>query len=162
VLELKLYEERVTSRWITLILAIPTLIFLFLLGYQLIVGPLGSRPAPNWFFLIMFLLFLALTINFSALNIKITDRFVSIGYGIIKYNIPWENIKDCYLDETSSFAYGGWGIRIGKVEGKSRLIYNVIGGPRVVIALRRGKFDEFVFSTRNPQVVIEIVKSKIR
>ena len=41
------------------------------------------------------------------------------------------------------------------------LVYNIIGGPRVVLSLKKGKFREFVFSTSDPQRVIEIVKQKV-
>ena len=156
-----IYEEKIFSKGITIVLAIATTSFLFVLLYQTIVGPFGSQPAPNWFFLVMFLLFLGLTVNFSNLNIKMSPRYVSVGYGIFKHNIPWENIEDCYLDEASTIRYGGWGIRIGRVKGKWRLVYNVIGRPRVVLLLNKGKFKEFVFSTNHSQKVIEIVKQKV-
>jgi hypothetical protein len=156
-----IYEEKIFSKGITVVLAVATISILFVLLYQTIVGPISIPPAPNWFFLVMFLLFLGLTVNFSNLNIKMTPRYITIRYGIHRHNIPWENIEDCYLDEASTIRYGGWGIRIGKVKGKWRLVYNVIGGPRVVLSLNKGKFKEFVFSTNNPQKVIEIVKQKV-
>jgi hypothetical protein len=106
----------------------------------------------------MFLLFLIITINFSTLSIKMTSRSVVVGYGIFNRTIFWENIERCYSDEVSSIRYGGWGIRIGRVKGKWRLVYNVIGGPRVVLALKRGRFNEFVFSTRNPEEVMKVVR----
>jgi len=156
-----IYKEKVFSKWITVMLSIITIGFFFILVYQILIGPIGTRPAPSWFFLAMFLLFLGLTVNFSNLNIKMTLRYLSVGYGIFKHNIPWENIEDCYLDEASTIRYGGWGIRIRIVKGKWRLVYNVIGGPRVVLSLNKGKFKEFVFSTNNPQKVIEVVKQKV-
>ena len=156
-----LYEEKVFSKGITSILAPITIVFLFILVYQIFIGPLGARPASNWFFLIMFLLCLFLTINFSNLIIRMTSRSISVSYGIFKYNLYWENIADCYLDEASTIRYGGWGIRIGMVKGRWRLVYNVMGGPRVVLSLKKGKFREFVFSTSDPLRVIEMVKQKV-
>ncbi len=156
-----IYEEKVFSKGITGILAPITIVFLFILVYQIFIGPIGTRPAPNLFFLIMFLLCLFLTINFSNLIIRMTPRSVFVSYGIFKYNISWENIADCYLDEASTIRYGGWGIRIGRVKGRFRLVYNVMGGPRVVLSLKKGKFREFVFSTSDPQRVIGIVKQKV-
>jgi hypothetical protein len=152
------YEEKIFSKGITGILAAITVGFLLALVYQTSVGPIGADPAPNWFFLLMFLLFLGVTINFSRLSIKTTPQFIVVGYGILKHTIPWENIEDCYLDKASAIRYGGWGIRIGRVKGKWRLVYNLIGSPRVVLSLNRGKFREFVFSTNNPQKVVAIVK----
>jgi hypothetical protein len=155
------YEEKIFSKGITVVLAVLTTSLLFVLLYQTIVGPIGTQPAPNWFFLFMFLLFLGVMINFSRLTIRMTPRSISVGYGIIKHSILWENVEDCYLDEVSTIRYGGWGIRIAKVKGKWRLVYNVIGGPRIVLSLNKGKFKEFVFSTKNPEEVIKIAKERI-
>jgi hypothetical protein len=152
------YEEKIFSKGITGLLAVVTVGFLLALVYQISVGPIGADPAPNWFFLLMFLLFLAVTINFSRLSIKMTPQSIVVGYGILKHTIPWENIEDCYLDKASTFSYGGWGIRIGRVMGKWRLVYNLLSSPRVVLSLNKGKFREFVFSTNNPQKVLAIVK----
>jgi len=41
------------------------------------------------------------------------------------------------------------------------LVYNVIGAPRVVLSLNKGKFKELVFYTDYPQKVIEIVNQKV-
>jgi hypothetical protein len=88
-------------------------------------------------------------------------RSVVVGYGIFKRTTFWENIERCYLDEVSSIRYGGWGIRIGRVKGRWRLVYNVIRGPRVVLSLKKGWFREFVFSTKNPEEVMKIVGQRI-
>ncbi len=156
-----LYEEKVPLKWwMTGILTAFTVGFLFVLVYQILVGPIGTYPAPNWFFLLMFLLFLGVVINFSRLSIRITHLSVRISYGIFKHIIPWENVEDCYLDEVSTMRYGGWGIRIGRVRGKWRLVYNVIGAPRVVLSLKKGKFKEFVFSTEKPEEVMNIIRQQ--
>jgi len=155
-----LYEEHIFSKGITGILVVVTVGFLFVLVYQILVGPIGTPPAPNWFFLLMFLLCLGLTFNFSKLSIRITPQSVNVGYGIFKHIIFLENVENCYLDEASTVRYGGWGIRIGRVKGKWRLVYNVIGGPRTVLSLKKGRFREFVFSTKNPEEVMKVVKQR--
>jgi len=156
-----LYEEKISSKWwMTGILTAFTAGFLFALVYQILVGPIGTHPALNWFFSPMFLLFLGAAINFSRLTIRITHLSVKVSYGIFKHTITRENIKDCYLDETSIISYGGWGIRIGRFKGKWRLVYNVIGVPRVMLSLKKGKFKEFVFSTEKPEEVINIIRQR--
>ena len=154
------YEEKIFQKWIAGLLTVIAGIFLFLLFYQILVGPIGTNPVPDWFFLFMFLLFLGVTINFSRLTIRMTPGYISVGYGIIKHLILWENVEACYLDETSIIRYGGWGIRIARVKGKWRLVYNVVGSPRIVLSLKRGRFKEFVFSTENPEQVIKLVKEQ--
>ena len=113
----------------------------------------------------MCLFFVSMTyvvINFGKLVIKATSRSITVKYGIFKREIPWKNVVDFYLDEAGSlYAYGGYGIRIGRVNGKSRLVYNVLGGERVVLVLKKGRFNEFVFSTNNPDAVMAVVKSRI-
>ncbi|MEN4006905.1 MAG: hypothetical protein PQ975_11095 [Methanobacterium sp.] len=111
-----IYEEKIFSKGITGLLGIFTVGLLFGLLYQILVEPID--PAPNWFLLLMFLLFLGVTINFRRLSIKITPQSIVVGYGIFKHTIPLKNIEDCYLDEASTISYGGWGIRIGRVGGK--------------------------------------------
>ena len=159
--EVNIYEEKVFSKGITGILAVATCGFLFAWIYQNFVEPIGIPSVPNWLFLLMFLLFLGVTINFSRLVIRITSKSMVVGYGVFKQDISWQNIKDCYLDKTSTIRYGGWGIRIGRVKGKWRLVYNVMGGPRVVLSLKKGRFREFVFSTKSPEHVMRVIKQQI-
>lgn len=152
------YEEKLFSKWITIILASVTGIMLFFLVYQIVKGPLGAKPAPTWFLLVLALLFLGFTINFSRVIIRMTPEHVSIGYGLFKHKIPWEIVENCYLDETSAVRYGGSGIRITKVGEKWRIVYSVIGGPRVVLSLKEGRYREVAFSTKNPDQVMSIIK----
>jgi len=156
-----IYEEKIFSKWITVILVSITVGLLFVLVYQILVEPIGTRPAPIWFLLIMFLLFLGVTINFSRMIIRMTHRSLLVGYGIFKRTIPWENIEDCYPDESSVIRYGGWGIRVGRVKGKWILVYNTIGNPRVMLLLKKGRFKEFVFSTKNPEEVMKVVRQQV-
>jgi len=79
----------------------------------------------------------------------------------MKKTISWGNIEGCYLDEASGLGYGGWGIRLARIKGRWRSVYNVIGYPVIVLELSTGKFREFAFSTNNPQEVLRIVGQKI-
>lgn len=152
-----IYEEKIFSKLNAVIFAVLVGVLLYVLIYQLLVEPLGTDPAPNEFLFFMILLFAFIGINFSTLRITIDYQNVNVGYGIIKKSIPREEIEKCYLDETKAILYGGWGIRIGRVKGKWRLIYNTVGDPRVVLVLRGGWHKEFVFSTQNPQVIIKLL-----
>jgi hypothetical protein len=160
-LEEALYEERISVWSFRAILGFVSAVFLFAALYQVLIGPIGENPAPNGLYILMALLFLALAITFSTLVIKLTPHSVVVGFGMIKRTIPWDLIERCYMDEVSSLRYGGWGIRIGRVRGKWRLVFNIIGAPRVVLALKRGGFDEFVFSTRHPDEMVRIIRQRI-
>ena len=163
----EIYEETVSFSLIKVVLAILAVIILsmlFLLVYQLTIGPLGSRPAPDWFYLFMFLFFSGITAfvtNFNKLSIKMTTQSVTVGFGIMKKTISWDNIEGCYLDEASGLSYGGWGIRLARIKGRWRSVYNVIGYPVIVLELSTGKFRELAFSTSNHQEVLGIVGRKI-
>jgi hypothetical protein len=153
-----IYEEKIFSKWITAILVPVTFFMVLILIYQILMGPVGTNPASNLFLLGMFLLFLGLTITFSRLIIRIAPGFISVGFGFFKQKISLENIENCYLDEASAVKYGGSGIRIGRVEGKWRLVYSIIGGPRIVLSLRKERFKEVAFSTKQPEKIIRTLK----
>ncbi len=156
-----LYEENIYSRWNIVIVGAVSLVLLGVFVYQLLAGPVGTRPTPDWFLLVMFLFFLALAVNFAQLRIRVTHQSITVSYGIIKHSVSWENVADCYLDRASAVSYGGWGIRLGMVGGKWQLVYNILGGPRIVLSLKTGTFREFVFSTRNPEGVIQAVRQHL-
>ena len=166
--EPEIYHEVVVftlGRAIITLFVVLTVFFLAMFIDRVVSNHAGSNEVPSWFFLIMCLFFVLMTFfiaNLGKLVVKATSKSLTVAYGLFKRIIPWEDIADCYLDEASAFgAYGGYGIRIGRVNGKLRLVYNVLGGERVVLVLKKGKFGEFVFSTRNSDAVIDVVKRQI-
>ncbi len=156
-MEATLYEERILSRWNVAFMAIVVFALLAALLYQLIVGPLGTEPAPNEFLIGMIVFFVALGINFAILTVRVRVDGVTVGYGIIRQHVEWGNIVSCRTDESSAVRYGGWGIRTARVGGKRRLVYNIVGAPRVVVEKRTGKHQELVFSTRNPEAAMKAI-----
>lgn len=157
-----IYEEKVMSKVTTVTLGFFAACLLFLFLYQNLIGPVGTRPAPDWLILGMFLFILCVAINFSKLTISMTQESMCVAYGIFKRNIRWVDIEECFFDTISEIRYGGWGIRFVKAGGKWRLVYSVFGGARVVLKLKKGRFNEFAFSTKNPEEVIKIINQKIR
>jgi hypothetical protein len=155
------YEERIFSGWLTVILGAASAALFGLFLHQRLVGPVGTRSAPDWILLAIALLLLIIAVNFAILTVKITLHGISVSYGIIKHNVPWANVADCYEDEASTAQYGGFGIRLGLVNGRWRLVYNTVGNPRIVLQKRQGRIPEFVFSSRNPQIVIRAVRERL-
>jgi len=166
-LEDEIYREKIPFPVMKLVVAVMvafTLLFLGLFLYQLLVGPIGENPAPNWCFLVMFLIFTVINVvifNFRELTISITPGSLRVAYGRISYVIAWDNVADCYLDKNPGMAYGGWGIRIGRTAGKSVLVYNVMSTPCITLTLKRGRFAQFAFSTRQPEELMGIVQQRI-
>jgi len=165
--EPEIYSEVVVFTLGRAIIALFVVLAIFFLGmfiYQIVESPLGAKPAPDWYYLVMCLFFVFMTfiiINFSKLVVQATSKSLTVRYGVFRRVIPWEDVADCYVDESPTIAYGGYGIRIGRVNGKVRLVYNVLGGDRVVLALKKGRFNEFVFSTNNPDAVMDVIKKQI-
>jgi hypothetical protein len=132
---------------------------MFLVFYiiQLNGGKIAS--SPNWYWLMMFLIFVvvtALVTNFRKLTITITTNAVTVRYGIMKSVMPWENIEKCTMDTDSSLGYGGFGLRIARGHGTWIRAYNLMSRPRVALDLKTGKSRRIVFSTDNPDRIIEI------
>ena len=163
----EIYREVVVftlGRAIIALFVVLALFFLAMFVYQITTGSLGSKPAPDWYYLAMGLFFAFMTFiifNFGKLTISATPQSITVRYGMFKRAMRWEDIGDCYVDESTAFSYGGFGIRIGMVNRKRRLVYNLIGGSRVVLVMKKGRFDEFVFSTKNPDAVMDVIKGRI-
>ncbi len=154
------HEEAILAKWMTVIFAVITIILFSIFIYQHLTRLIGADPAPDIIYLGSFLLFFAMTLNFRKLKIKISSEGISAGNGIFKNTVSWEEVEEVYLVETSPAWYNGWGIRVGGVEGNWRLVYNVIGGPRVVISSKNDIFRELVFSAKDPEEEMETIKEK--
>ncbi len=123
-------------------------------------GPVGSRSAPDWVYLVMFL-FLGAVAAFIAslrrLTIRVGAQAITVGFGRIRRTIPWANIEGCFVDDSSLLASAGWGIRLAPVKGQWRLAFNAGGKSAVVLRLKSGRPREFMFSTANAQHLVDII-----
>ena len=155
-----IYQEQLFSKWITVALGVVTAIMLGSTVQQWLTVP-PAEP-PEWFYPTMFLVFLCITMNFARLDVTISDERATIGYGVLRSSVRWEDIEDCYVDEVSVVRYGGWGVRLGWYKGKRRLVYNAIGAPRVVLVRKNSAFPELVFSTNNPAEVVAKVRAELK
>ena len=148
------YQERVFSGILITIVGFVGIALLGVFIYSKIVPNVFEETGAEWYFLGIGVFLLLAAANFAFLNIRISLNGVTVSYGLISRNIPINNVAGFYQDETSNIAYGGYGIRVGWVHGKRRLVYNVIGTPRIVIQQRLQPDHEFVFSTRHPDLVM--------
>ena len=132
-----IYHEKFAAKgFIAILSPIAAMMFIILL-YHLFIE--SAEPFLFWtlFFSAMFFAFFFLTINFAALSITMTDETITVGFGIIKHRVLLKDVVNCAPDEVSSMKYGGFGIRVAKVKGKKRLVYNTIGTPAASFHLRR-------------------------
>jgi hypothetical protein len=148
---------------ITVLMAAISVVFIAIFVIQISGTSVGDNPASNWYYLVMGLLFIGVTVlvsNFRALTVSINKSSITASYGRISYRIALDNIEASFVDTNPGIIYGGWGIRMARIKGRSALIYNVIAKPRVVLTLRAGRFSQFAFSTRRPDEVIDLITRK--
>ncbi|MFA5375272.1 MAG: hypothetical protein WC455_05890 [Dehalococcoidia bacterium] len=163
-----IYEEKVRFpliRGVVALFAVLTIIFLVMYLYQRITGQLGLNPVPLWFavtILSALALFTAFLANLTTLSIKMTEEFAVVAFGIFRIRVRWEDVRGCDLDKLSPFlSSANWGVSMGFVGGRWRRMYNVMGYPRVELEMKRGR-KSVVFSTKNPDAVIDVIKSRIQ
>jgi|GEM_PF-3578559 len=151
-----IYEESIYLSWLVLLFV---LILVGTFFVQIIIIPDELKPIFNIVFLVVILTAL-FSANFVMLRIKITQEYLSVSYGIIKHITPWEDIIACQVEGPSAVQFKGYGIRNGKINGKMVQGY-VIGNPKVTISLNKGKYNDFVFTTKNPQEVCNLINEQI-
>ena len=140
---------------------------IFLIMYIMqISGNLGIEDElPSYFFLIMAAIMFAVAaiiFNLTRLRLGITTDSVRAAFGFIKFEVPFSNVEDVYIDERSSLKYGGWGIRVTKIKEGWLLAYTSIGFKRVVLELKEYKYKSFVFSTAHPDEVVNVIKQQLK
>ena len=154
------FVRRVVTVYAALILAFSITYF-----YLRLKGLLGEYPAPLWLFLSVLSAMVAVTLtlaNLATLSIKMTEEYAIVAFGIFCRKVRWENVRKCDLDRASSLRYfGNWGVGVGLVGSHLRRMLTVTGCPRVVLELKKSKFSEFVFSTKNPDVVMDVIRQHI-
>ena len=163
-----IYDEKIRFpliRGVVVLFAILTIIFLVMYLYQRITGQLGENPVPLWFavtILSALALFTSFLANLVTLSIKMTEESAVVAFGIFRARVRWEDVRGCDLDRISSFlSSANWGVSMGFVGGRWRRMYNVMGYPRVVVEMKRGR-KAVVFSTKDPAMVIDIIERRIQ
>lgn len=165
---MEIYHEEIRSPLVSWLMGVFGLLaagFGGALVCQTLAGPIGRNPAPNWFWGLMlgvYLAMLALLWNFRQLTLLATETHFSVGFGAIRRCIPWENVAGVREEKPSLFSYGGVGWRIGRRRGKWVMAFVDFRSPRLVLELRTGRFQEIVFSTRDPARLRQLIESRLR
>ncbi len=91
--------------------------------------------------------------NYRGLKITLTNTQLEIAYGIFNHKrIPLQKISGCEITKASFRKYGGVGIRLG-LDGS--WAYTTDFGEAVKLVFQKGR--PFVFSTRNPQKICNLI-----
>jgi uncharacterized membrane protein YdbT with pleckstrin-like domain len=94
--------------------------------------------------------------NYRGLQINLTNRQLEVYYGKLnRKRIPLNQINRCDITKAHFRIYGGVGIRLG-LDGSSA--YNTDFGDAIKLTFHHGR--PFLFSTRNPQKLCELIKAK--
>ena len=92
--------------------------------------------------------------NYRGLQITLTDNQLEVLYGIFNHKkIPLNKITRCDITKASFRIYWGVGIRLG-LDGS--WAYNTDFGEAVKLTFQYNK--PFVFSTKNPQKICNLIK----
>lgn len=125
-----------------------------------------DKPAEwEYLFLTFFplgIIFIFLTVNFRKLDIAVTDEALEVGWMYPKKVIPWSEIETAKTDKESGLIVLGFGIRMTRYDGKWVLVYNVIFAKRAIVYLKSGKMQIFVFSTKQPDRVVELINANLK
>ncbi len=91
--------------------------------------------------------------NYRRLKIILTKNQLDVEYGIFNHKkIPIKKITRCEITKANFRKYWGVGIRFG-LDGS--LVYNTDFGEAVKLTFQDGR--PFVFSTRNPQEICNLI-----
>lgn len=115
--------------------------------------PLGSRPAPDWMMVLVWLLMgIGFPWLFLSARLVVEVREDGLHYRYYPFHARWHRLAPEEMEGAESctyrpiLEYGGWGIRYGWKGGKA---YNVSGNRGVQVHLRGGK--EVLFGSRRPE-----------
>ena len=117
----------------------------------------ASNPKELAFLAIIFgaasILIFLLYWNYRGLKITLTNDQLEVVYGIFNQKkIPLNTITSCDITQANFRTYGGVGIRFG-TDGS--WAYNTDFGEAVKLTFQDGR--PFVFSTRNPQKICDLI-----
>jgi hypothetical protein len=152
-----LYTETIVLRWLLIFFMFIFIFFVALLLYQSLIIPNEVNPLINIILAIVVISILFST-NYIILRTKITQKYLSVSCGLFKHIIQWEDITSCRLD--NSIEFNGYGIRYGRINGE-RIQGYVMGNSKVLISLNKGKYRNFIFTTKNPEEIIMLIRKQI-
>ncbi|MBN1267835.1 MAG: hypothetical protein JXA25_20255 [Anaerolineales bacterium] len=156
----KLYMEKVTS-FKTGMLFLNLSIFSSALALWRL-----QRTSPDTLvviFLLITTMFLFYTLNYRTLLITITNKEVTLQFGLFRWHMPLNTIAYCSRDTFSLWRIGGAGIHFSWFNKRYRAMFNFLEHDRVVLSLKKkkGLVSEVAFTTQNPDKVISLIQAQL-
>jgi hypothetical protein len=159
------YHERMPFHFIYYITAFLVLISAAMLGvflYGELVAPLDEDPAFGIIFLVDSIVIGGLSffvLQFVVLELLITPEGIILKYGRIKKTIRWTDIESYSTVSNPFLNSGGWKFNLGSKGWYET--FTVFNKSQIALELRTGRIKEVIFSTGNPQEVLQILKKYI-
>ena len=157
----QIYTERVSSSRTEGLFVALTLIFFTLLIWR--VNAVSLDLLAGIFFS-LFCIFFFYSVNYRTLTIRLTSESLKLTFGIFTWNVPLDNVEECYLDDIPMLMrMGGAGIHFMSIRSRYRASFNFLEHPRVVVAFKtsRGPVKDISFSTRQPDEVIARIQEAV-
>jgi hypothetical protein len=157
----QIYQEKIQSPLSTLLFTLLTVVFSALFAWRVMI--VGFRAFPI-VCLVLALFFFFYVLNYRTLKITITEEDLLLKFGLIRWRTRLENIQTCKKDDSPNLIkYGGAGVHFAFVKGEYRAFFNFLEYPRVLITFhqKQGLVQGVVFTTRQPEQVLEIFNSRI-
>ena len=157
----EIYAEELRSKKTNLLFQGLMILFLGLFAWR--VEAVGFRFGPI-IFLFLATIFAFYVVNYRTLEIRIDHEMILLKFGIVRWRTRLDNVAFCGLDDSSALIrYGGAGVHFAFTNGKYRAFYNFLEGPRVLVSFhqKQGLVQELAFSTRNPELVLDLIREQI-
>jgi len=157
----QIYQEKIQSSLTTLLFTFLMLVSSTLFAWRVMI--VGFRAFPI-ICLVLALFFFLYVLNYRTLRIMITEEEVLLKFGLIRWRTRLENIQACKVDDSPNLIkYGGAGVHFAFVKGEYRAFFNFLEHPRILITFhqKQGLVQGVVFTTRQPEQVLEIINSRI-
>ena len=154
-----IYLEKVSSRRTVVLFIILMIVFLCLSVWFARTEPFGGWSI---FSFCMSAFFLFYAINYRTLIIRLTEETVRLKFGFISGSNRFDNIENCFLDDSILPRSGGAGIHFMFINRRYTAMFNFIEYERVVISLkvRKGPVRDIAFSSRQPEEVMGIIRER--
>jgi FtsH-binding integral membrane protein len=128
---------------------------------QIILGePWGSKPGPDWFlwlFWLIFGIFFPVVFYLMCLIVEVTDDQITIRYfPLLKRMISISEIKEVEARTYKPIReFGGWGIR----GGSNKMAYTVSGNRGVEVSLNDGR--SILIGSQKPEELALAILAKL-
>ena len=155
------YFEDVSSLKTTLLFLGLAIAFFGIFIWRVSVVGFSTFPILCLFFSSFFGLYF---LNYRILKIRITDKILSLKFGLVRWRTNLDNVNTSSIDDSPDLIkYGGAGVHFAFVNKKYRAFFNFLEYPRILITFKekQGPVRGLVFTTRKPDEVLKFIQERI-